>query len=238
MRLAFCDDEAFFVNKISAAVNRYFSQRNVLCACDKFVSASKLLLACKTTTYDAVFLDVDMPEQNGIDTAAEIKKLLPQCAFIFVSAHIEYATQGYYVNAIRYVLKSHLEAVLPNCLDALLERMKPQAGEMILLVEGKDVRRKLSDIIYFEGAQHYVAVHYFEQKSANELACAKLNDLEQQLKERGFLRIQKSLLVNLRYVCSIKNYIVTLRNGTQLKVSETNYATIRVKYLLWKGDNI
>ena len=238
MRLAFCDDQAFFVDKISAEVNYYLSQRNLFCVCDKFTCADKLLSACKQRSYDAVFLDVDMPEQNGIDAAAEIQKLLPQCIFIFVSAHIKYATEGYYVNALRYILKSQTEAVLPNCLEALLEKLGTQEHMISLYIEGEITRRQLSDILYFEGAQHYVVVHLANTKVNKELAREKLTELECRLESKGFLRIQKSLLVNMHYVASMKNYIVTLCNGHQLKASETNFSAIRGKYLLWKGDMI
>lgn len=238
MRLAFCDDQAFFVDKISTEVDCYFLKRNIGCVCDKFVSASKLLLACKTTAYDAVFLDVDMPEQNGIDTAAEIQKLLPHCVFIFISAHIEYATEGYYVNALRYILKSHTETVLPNCLEALVEKIGSKEDKIELYINGESTPRKLSDILYFEGAQHYVVVHFSNIKAQKELASVKLTDLEDRLELKGFLRIHKSLLVNMRHITLIRNYTATLSNTEQLKVSETNYAAIRGKYLLWKGDNI
>ncbi|MEG0483903.1 MAG: LytTR family DNA-binding domain-containing protein [Oscillospiraceae bacterium] len=238
MRLAFCDDQAFFVDKISAEVNFYFLKRNITCVYDKFVSASKLLLACKTNTYDAIFLDVDMPEQNGIDTAAEIQKLLPKCIFIFISAHIEYATEGYYVNALRYILKSQTETVLPNCLETLLEKVDSQEDIIKVYINGEDTQRKLSDILYFEGAQHYVIIHPSDLKAPKELVSVKLTELECRLESKGFLRIHKSLLVNMRYITLIRNYTATLSNAEQLKVSETNYATIRGKYLLWKGDNI
>ncbi|MEG1926550.1 MAG: LytTR family DNA-binding domain-containing protein, partial [Ruthenibacterium sp.] len=216
----------------------YFLKRNIACICDKFVSASKLLLACKTTAYDAVFLDVDMPEQNGIDTAAEIQRLLPQCIFIFISAHIEYATEGYYVNALRYILKSQTETVLPNCLETLLEKVGSQEDSIKLYINGEGTQRKLSDILYFEGAQHYVVIHTSNVKAPKELASVKLTELECQLVPKGFLRIHKSLLVNMRHITLIRNYTASLSNAEQLKVSEISYAAIRGKYLLWKGDNI
>lgn len=55
LRLTFCDDQAFFADKISAQVNKYFSSRNNLCVCDKYTHANELILACNNTPYDAVF---------------------------------------------------------------------------------------------------------------------------------------------------------------------------------------
>lgn len=238
MKLAFCDDQIFFVDKISTQVNSYLSKRNIMCICDKFTCAKELILACNDTLYDAIFLDVEMPTQNGITIAAQIQKILPSCLFIFVSAHMEYALEGYHVNALRYILKSQAETTLPNCLDTLMEKINNKEDMITLYIDGKDTNRKLSDILYFEGAQHYVIVNTVKGKNAKVLASARLTELEQQLKCRGFLRIQKSLLVNAQYIVSIKNYTATLYNGEELKTSEANYAALRKEYLLWKGDNI
>ena len=67
-------------------------------------------------------------------------------------------------------------------------------------------------------------------------AYGKLTDLPQELLQNGFLQVERSTVVNLQYVQSIRNYKVEMRNGVELSVSRSKYAAVRGAYLEWKGQ--
>ena len=66
----------------------------------------------------------------------------------------------------------------------------------------------------------------------------KLEDYDQFLSEQGFIRLQKSFLVNMQYIDKMASYSAQLRNNVTIKVSEKNYKAICRKFLLWKGMNL
>lgn len=79
--------------------------------------------------YDAIFLDINMKEMDGLETAERIRKLSKTVYIVFVTAYITYALEGYKVGAVRYLLKedSSLENSLKECLDTITDRMSARA---------------------------------------------------------------------------------------------------------------
>lgn len=179
-----------------------------------------------------------MPEQNGIDAAAEIQRISPHTLLVFVSAFIEYAPIGYTVQAMRFLLKQQLDELLPDCLEVLIKKLLPNDNTIVLRIDGIDKKINLSDILYLEGAQHYVMIYRANSNSCRELTINTLYKLEQQLEKKSFLRIHKSFIVNMNYIANMSNYSALLIGGKVLPVSEVMFAAIRNKYVLWKGVNL
>ena len=87
-----------------------------------------------------------------------------------------------------------------------------------------------------EVMQHNVTVYVRKGKSVKSYEIySSLSELEERLADRGFLRIHKSILVNLRRITKFQSKAAVLDNGTTLRVSEKGYAENKKKYLLWKG---
>lgn len=93
---------------------------------------------------------------------------------------------------------------------------------------------EVAEILYFEGsASRQVLVHTAD---GQVIPCrGKLSTLEQALEPKGFLRIQKSYLVNMAHIRRIKNYLACLDNGEELKTTERNYRQICDRFLNWTG---
>lgn len=64
----------------------------------------------------------------------------------------------------------------------------------------------------------------------------KISTMAEKLESKGFIRIQKSFIVNMRYIRDINNYIVTLTNGETLKTTIREYGKILDAWTLWKGE--
>lgn len=236
MHIAFCDNNISFLNHLSKMVREHLHKLKIKYTYQLFDSTSSLVLSCQNNRYDAIFLNMS-PTQNGVSAATKIQRFLPKCIFIFVSEYIEFATEGYYVNTLRYILKSKIENILPDCMKALLHQLNVNSPTISLYVNGQTVQRALYDILYFEGAQHFVIVNYLHSTTPKEIASKKLFLLEQELSTKGFLRIQKSFLVNMSYITSLRNYKVYLCTGEQLNVSEKNFSKIKQEFLLWKSNS-
>ena len=79
-----------------------------------------------------------------------------------------------------------------------------------------------------------IFLHLGKERKAIECV-GKLADYEVRLSDSGFLRLQKSYLANMEHIVKIRNYIATLRDGTELKVSERQYTKVKQQFLMWKG---
>ena len=108
--------------------------------------------------------------------------------------------------------------------------------EILPIQTGGEMRNlTVDEILYLESDKHTVRI-YMLSSSAGPYSCyASLQSFEEKLQPLGFLRVQKSFLVNMRHIRKLQCGEAALESGETLPVSEKNYRQIKRAYLLWKG---
>lgn len=127
MNIAVCDDEKLFLEEEKRLIQRYFDAEGQACKIDLFLSGEDLLATEKELKqYDIIFLDVNMGGLDGVKVAEEIRRWNPNVYLVFVTAFIKYSTEGYKVDATRFIIKGegNLEAAMDECLTAICKKMK------------------------------------------------------------------------------------------------------------------
>lgn len=239
IRITICDDNRLFSDELRSSIRHILDSKNIEAEIHVFNSAEQipedLLSSC-----DIFFLDIDFANQqyNGIDIAKKIRQVRQNSVIVFVTNFIEYAPEGYEVQAFRYLLKSEVSAKLEKCLMQAMDKLQLEQKSIQINTAGETRSIPLSDILYIESQAH-VAVIYVHRGDAKPPKAYKfyssLSSLEEQLVIHGFLRIQKSYLVNMRHLQKYQCTQAVLDNGQVLPVSEKSYAEQKQKYLLWKG---
>ena len=158
----------------------------------------------------------------------------PDLILVFITGWIEYAPAGYRVNAFRYLLKKKLSEELPVCLDEIRAKLYENAAMITVQTRDRTLELAIKNILYAEGTSHRSVFLHLKEGGAIECV-GKLSDYEARLSDNGFLRLQKSYLANMEHIVKIRNYIATLRDGTELKVSERQYAQVKKQFLMWRG---
>ncbi len=228
-----CDDDAVFLDTFRAKILGVLAKLNTSANIQLFTSFRELtddqLAAC-----DIAFLDVDFEGQNcnGLDIARRLREGNSRALIFFITNFIEYAPEGYEVQAFRYILKRDMDAVLGRYLLQALERLSNANDVLRFQHNGVLLELSFDDILYLEVLGHSVSV---VTKGETYTVNATLSSFEQQLESRGFLRVHKSYLVNMSCIKRFQCRELTLSNGAVLRVSEKSYAEQKRKYLLWKG---
>lgn len=239
IRILICDDEERFLAKMRDFVESALSDRNIPAEIYAYQSMKEMdesVLSCS----DIAFLDIDFANgaYTGIDMARKLREAGKDTILIFVTNFIEFAPEGYEVQAFRYLLKRDLQTALPRYLDQALAHLQASKTTFKIQRNGEVKELLLEDIFYFAVWQHDVTA-YVQNKNGSEILTytfpESLSNLEQQLEHQGFLRIHKSFLVNMRHIRKFQCREMTLDNGTVLRVGEKKYAEQKKKYLLWKG---
>ncbi len=233
MQVLVCDDDDSFSAAFRQELTECFAKLHAQAEIGIFSRISrippKVLERC-----DLAFLDIDLEDGdlNGIDLARMLRKVNDHALIFFVTNFIDYAPEGYEVQAFRYVLKRDRCAVLERYLMQAMETLA-EGQEMLRLAQTDGyVDIPLREITYLEVLDHSVSIHAGSQ--AYTIA-ATLLSFEQQLDRHGFLRIHKSFLVNMGAIRRFRSRECILSDGTALMVSEKNYGQQKQKYLLWKG---
>ncbi len=171
-----------------------------------------------------LFLDIQMPELNGIQLSRTINK---NNKIIFTTAFDNYAIEGFKVNALDYLLKpfNYEEFLLAaNKAEEWFRLTAAPAGlatEQYIFVRSdyKQIRIPLSEVLYFEGYKDYVKI-WLADNSRPVLTLMTLKALEKELPPANFMRIHRSFIVSLNKIQSIDRSHVVLNKTTSLLIAD------------------
>jgi DNA-binding LytR/AlgR family response regulator len=186
---------------------------------------------------DALFLDIQMPELDGLSLRASIRPDLP---VVFVTAHAEHAVDAFTLEAVDFLLKPVTTERLAKSLARIRKLLSqqgdpgnepPQATRYPVLGEGAVVLQELARTDYFEvdpqGVWAWVDGHRLRTRWRT------LGEVETTFTEAGLLRIHRNLLVRLDAVRSVRasgggnRVTVLMTGGAQLEASRS--ATVKLK---------
>ncbi len=180
-----------------------------------FPSGSEFLAQYKAD-YALVFLDIDMPGLNGIETARAIRRADSTAILIFVTNMAQYALTGYEVEAFDFILKPINPYNFAIKVRRALNRVAKDQGNAIMVREKGGARRvQISDIRYLEVTGHYVIYH----TTAGDLTeYSTLKDASQKINSPLFVQCNQSYLIHLKYVDSVSRESVQVA-GQELFIS-------------------
>jgi len=234
IKIAICDDELFYREKTWRLLEQYFQKRGLSYDIACFASGEEFLWRCENRVkYDIVFLDISMAKLNGVQTARQIRAFHSDTCIVFVTAFIDYALEGYKVDAVRYIMKDALDDAVEECMDAILAKRKMSQVTFSFL-EGE---KKLytDNLLYVESRKHKLVFFYLEEEIVSYQIYDKLDAIGERLEEYGFLRIHKSYLVNMKHIRRICNYKVLLDTGEDLPVPRLKYKAVKEAFAAYKG---
>ena len=215
IKCAIVDDEPLAVELLASYVNKI----PFLELCGKYNNATDALHGIGEQPVDLMFLDIQMPELNGL----ELSKMIPEnTRIVFTTAFNQYAVDGFRVNALDYLLKPISYAdFLEACNKALQWFQLTQQSEQTTTSTAPDEPRSifvkseykllqinLDDIRYIEGLKDYVKI-YTEQSPHPILSLMNMKAIEQILPTSRFIRVHRSFIVQKSKIREIeRNRIV------------------------------
>ncbi len=235
MKVLICDDDLNFLQEISGLV-RKFSDKTRLNWQITAVGTEAELQTLDYAGFDMALLDIDMVGMSGLDVAYEIRKWRQDTIIIFVTNYVEYAPEGYEVQAFRYLLKLELKKKLESYLQEAIEWYNKQHQAISFQINGEEFSVPVKKILYIEAYRRTMIMHLLEEQAIYQFY-STMAELEQKLNSAGFLRIHKSYLVNMEYIQQMQAGRVELSDGTVLSVSRKNYAEIKENFLMWRGEH-
>ncbi len=181
---------------------------------------------------DLVFMDIQMPDVNGI----ELTRMLPiQTKVVFTSAFREYAIDGFRVSALDYLLKpinfnEFLQAANKGLTAKEIEQVQPETQPVMMhdqissdfifvKDEQRTVRIDFSDLVYIEGKKDYVCFHTLSQANNPAHSAISMKSVQQHLPSSQFIRVHRSFIVNTSHInCIERNEIII--NQQRIPISE------------------
>lgn len=234
INILLCDDDKTFLQRLADVITsqplpKGISANVIKCSNPTSITERQL------SQFQIMFLDIDMEERSGMDIARHVRELHLSTTIIFVTNYPQFSLEGYEVRAFRYLLKQELEQKLPIYYRDALAELPHRSKDLCFSVKNGSFRVPYSDIIYLESSQRVIYLYTVRPLQDGDHFYGKMEDLTKELEPEGFLRIQKSYLVNMAYIKKLNYDLVVLSNGKELTVSQKRYAQIKIQYLGWKN---
>jgi two-component system response regulator LytT len=214
-----------------------------LVLCPSVANGKELLHRYEEYLPDVVFLDIQMPELEGISVSKHLRAMESSPLIVFTTAYEEYAVEAFELNAIDYLLKPFSDKRLEEALTRVRKQMGRQEGdqnvEQILANrEKRDASKgaKMSKLLLDDGDRLFVidpkSVYYVMRDdrvvqiyTEDNVYPSKLTlqELEEKLLPFNFFRCHRSYLVNLNYIHEIVPwfngaYNIILQDGDKTKI--------------------
>ena len=232
IKIGFCDDDLSVLDQIQTLLHSYKENRNFEIQYTAFQSPFELLADIERgVAFDVLILDVLMPGENGIDTAAEIRNHDDNVKIIFLTTSPEFAVQSYSVSAYYYQLKPIEKDGFFRLMDSVIDACKNNlAKSLILQSKGGIMRIELGRLEYCEVIHRTLFFHMTNGKvtesigSMDEL-CSRLEPYS------SFLRVHRSYVINLEHIRSISGRSVTMESLSEIPISRKKYNEIKEAFL-------
>ncbi len=215
------DDEPLALKQMNAYINK----TPFLELIDSFDNAMLAQDYLETNSIDLMFVDINMPDLNGMDF---VKTLINPPLVIFTTAYSEYAIEGFKVDALDYILKPIGYNDFLRAAEKAKERLKligatavkVDSNEKFLFIksEYKILRVNLSEIKYIEGMREYIRIHLQSEKPIMSLM--SLKKMEEHLPNTNFMRVHRSYIVNLDKVSTIERNRIVFDGDVYIPISE------------------
>ncbi len=230
LRILICDDEERFITPLKEYITEYMASRSIPCEIVTNVHAQQIFSS--TEVFDIAFLDIQMPEIDGLTLAKELRRRNGKTALFFITNYEEYQDNAMDLQALRYFTKPFDPNRLQSGLDKAMEYIDGAYIDIYLHSEGIQQRVLVDDIIYLTLEKRKVAI----QTTKNHfMVTGKLEEWVDRFPQFFFRQVHKSFLINLHYVEVYSYSEVIMTGGIRIPIAPKKQAEFRKIWFEYLG---
>ena len=235
IKFAICDDEPAMARELAGYLARYLEEHEVTAYSVSNFSSGRALLEA-ADGFDVIFLDIQMEEPDGMETARLLRGQGNHSLLVFVTVLMELVFDAFQVEAYDYLTKPLDAARFARTMDRVLQTLEQRTAASIVIQQGSGCEVvPLSDVVYCEVLGRKVYLHKKDGTVSGYYD--KLEGLEQRVDGR-FFKCHRSYLVNLDYVRGCQDGQVLLSQGERIPASrlrERELTQALLRYMKERG---
>ncbi len=233
MRIAVCDDETAVLKLVSVFIRTEFENRREPVTVSSYTSAVRLISDLETKQFDAVFLDIRMPEMDGFRAAEELRKNAPEAKIIFITTEDDLVYDSFDFQPFAFIPKTPPELMksrLSRTVDNLLAACNAVRKICIELPYNDKIYLRPDELIYVNSEKNNLIYH--TKENGDIITRAKIQDAEEILPSELFVRIHNRIIVNMSHITNLEytHASLTVTGGEELGISRTRKAEFEAAY--------
>lgn len=228
LRIAVCDDDQAISHSYKDRIKALFESKHVDATIFNYTKGSKLIADCKELPFDLIFLDIDMPEMSGFDVAEKIIEIIEDPVIIFITNEEQLVYRSLRYSPFRFIRKTYIVAELNEAIVSFLDlHFKRSKTQIFNCVNGELVAINIKDIMYIESNKHKVTVYTQKKDFVTKV---KISELEESLKNFGFIRVHIGYLINMKYIYSIEKTEIIFMNQASVPMSRHRTEQVKTEF--------
>lgn len=209
MNIAIVEDQKKDADILTEYLNKFFSENGEDCIINYFTDGIKFMTNYKHI-YDIVFMDIQMPDMDGMSIAAKLREIDDSVCLVFVTNMRQYAVKGYEVDAIDFIVKPVTYDVFRFKLSRIVRiAEKTKNAEILISTKNEKRRIKIHSIDYVEVLNHKCIYHLSDEDVESWDSLANIYEV---LSKYNFCYCNSCYLVNLSRVTGVEDNIAIVRN--------------------------
>lgn len=229
LKVALCDDNRDSIEKYAQLLIQVAEKNQIETELSCFDSGESLLFHYTDIPEDVdiIYLDIMMDKTDGMETARKLRDCKCKAQIVFLTGCEEYVYEAFDVNAIHYLLKNDtsfekFEKVFLKAADTASDK---ENERFTFEFDGETGVILLNQIAYFEIWRRLVTVHYGDGETAKFYA--SMEQLEEKLRKKDFVRSHRSFLVHLPYIVKFQRQSLRLRTGEEVPIGVTYMQSLK-----------
>ena len=230
INVAICDDVVATTGKIETMLQSIAKRNCIPIDTDVFWEGGPLAASVEMgNSFDIIFLDIEMGEEDGITVARRIRKIDKKVLIVYVTSYENYMLESFEIRPFRFLVKPVSEEQMEHCFQAAYEEISSTDSYFRYSYQRISHKIPIGGILYFESNRRKVKI--ITEKENFELY-GKLNDIEKSLERSKvvFLRVHQSFLVNYKHIEGLGYDFIVLNNGKRISISEDRRKIISEQY--------
>jgi len=235
MRIAVCEDN----NIVAAFMEDYIASMDAEnIEYEIFTSGDDLIhyMERENVTFNILFMDIEMPGRNGIETSAYVREKDKNALIIFITDHKEYVYEVFDVLPFHFLIKPVTREALNLVMKKAFEHFNLTKQVFFFKQNKTQLQVAFDEIIYFEGNLRKVRL---VTTGGEYDFYGKISEVVKKLDGNLFLQIHNSYIVNMDQIRKISESVVLLKSGTTLPISKKYREYVRqkhIQYMAWRCE--
>jgi len=234
------DDESLSIEEL-----KFFVTKNEAISLEKeFQNPVEALKYLEKNSVDIVFLDINMPQLDGVSFGKILNKMNNNIEIVYITAHRDFAVDAFEIKAFDYILKPYSDERINEVLGSLVDELEKGNNlnnvnphqKVTVTLENKMYVISLDEISYIEVSEKESIVFSHNKKYTSKL---KISQWEKLLPKEKFYKTHRAFIINLDMINEIEpwfnsTYIVKIKNNneTKIPVSRSNVREFKEMFMI------
>lgn len=230
--IAVCDDDDKVVKTINKIINNLENDYEV----HNFYDPSELfeyLSAHGSASIQIVIMDIHFEDYDGITESNRLLAQYPNLKIILLTGHVEYVHNIINTEPISFIFKPVVPEELKRALERAKHALLSSHRKTITVNIGRNYHNiYIDEIVYIESNLRKSTIHF---ENSTKTCLRKLSEIEPMLDD-SFIRCHQSYLVNMRYISTLENNRIILKNNVVIPISRNKKSCVHDSFLKYFGD--